>query len=62
MVEERMTSSVYSLGSLWYTAWVDAGQPDLTDLGNEELTEREKKELEELNNSVRSGDIKGREH
>ena len=62
MVEERMTSSVYSLGSLWYTAWVDAGQPDLTDLGNEELTEREKKELEKLNNSVRSGDIKGREH
>ena len=62
MVEERMASSVYSLGSLWYTAWVDAGQPDLTDLGNEELTEREKKELEELNNSVRSGDIKGREH
>lgn len=62
MVEERMTSSVHSLGSLWYTAWVDAGQPDLSTLGDAELTEAEKKELEELENSVRSGEVKGREH
>lgn len=62
MVEERMTNSIYSLGSLWYTAWVDAGQPDLSNLGKSKLTEKEKKELEELENSVRKGEIIGREH
>ncbi|HLG02323.1 MAG TPA: zinc dependent phospholipase C family protein, partial [Bacteroidia bacterium] len=29
MVERRMCASVITLGSLWYTAWVNAGQPDL---------------------------------
>ena len=29
MVEERMRSSIISIGSVWYTAWVDAGRPPL---------------------------------
>lgn len=29
MVEERMISSIKSIGSIWYTAWMNAGQPDL---------------------------------
>jgi len=32
MVERRLRSAIYSLGSLWYSCWVDAGQPDLNDL------------------------------
>ncbi|NBC25102.1 MAG: hypothetical protein GVX78_05750 [Bacteroidetes bacterium] len=28
MVEERMRNSIWAIGSSWYTAWVDAGQPD----------------------------------
>lgn len=32
MVERRMESSVYLTASLWYTAWVMAGQPDLNEL------------------------------
>lgn len=28
-VERRMRTAVISVGSYWYTAWVDAGQPDL---------------------------------
>lgn len=28
-VERRMRSAVVSIGSFWYTAWVDAGQPDM---------------------------------
>lgn len=28
-VERRMKSAVISIGSFWYTAWVNAGQPDL---------------------------------
>lgn len=29
MVERRMKAAVHMTGSFWYTAWVDAGQPDL---------------------------------
>lgn len=29
MVERRMKAAILCLGSLWYTCWVDAGQPDL---------------------------------
>lgn len=32
MVERQMRLSVLMTGSLWYTAWVDAGQPDLKSL------------------------------
>ena len=32
MVERRMQSSIKMVGSLWFTAWVDAGQPNLDSL------------------------------
>jgi hypothetical protein len=35
-VERRMQASILMVGSVWYTAWVDAGQPDLADIGIEQ--------------------------
>lgn len=32
MVERRMRTAVLAVGSYWYSAWVDAGQPDLNKL------------------------------
>ncbi|AIM36792.1 hypothetical protein KO02_08830 [Sphingobacterium sp. ML3W] len=29
MVEKRMTSAIQQVGSFWYSAWVEAGQPNL---------------------------------
>lgn len=29
MVQRRMRSAIFEIGSYWYSAWVDAGQPDL---------------------------------
>jgi len=29
MVERRMRGAIHSIGSFWYSAWVDAGQPDI---------------------------------
>ena len=29
MVERRMNASIVTLGSFWYSAWINAGQPDL---------------------------------
>ncbi|MCB0741309.1 MAG: S1/P1 Nuclease, partial [Chitinophagaceae bacterium] len=62
MVERRMRQSIFAVASFWYTAWVDAGQPDLNTLSDTEFSEADKKEFESLNNSWKSGTIKGREH
>lgn len=42
-VERRMRSSILRVGSIWYTAWVDAGQPDLKKLMEQELEVEENK-------------------
>jgi hypothetical protein len=34
MVERRMRAAIIAVGSVWYTAWVDAGQPNLKALQN----------------------------
>jgi len=60
MVEERMRGSVRAIGNAWYTAWVNAGQPDLRELAGS--VAQKTKEDEALEQSVRSGAIKGREH
>ena len=62
MVEERMRNSILAIGSAWYTAWVDAGQPDLSNLEQFELTKKEEKENRTLQEQFESGEIKGREH
>jgi hypothetical protein len=60
MIERRMRLSIYSVASFWYTAWVDAGQPDLTKLSNKTFSEEDQKEFDLLNQSWRSNAIKGR--
>lgn len=62
MVEERMQKTILSVGSCWYTAWVDAGQPDLTNLDEYKLSPDELRELERLNAEVQQGESKGRVH
>jgi hypothetical protein len=49
MVERRMRQSIYAVASFWYTAWVNAGQPDLTKLINKNFSAGDQKEFEELN-------------
>ena len=62
MVERRMRQSIYAVASFWYTAWVNAGQPDLKSLSNKEFSAEEIKEFEKLNSSWKNAGIKGREH
>ena len=49
MIERRMRLSIQSIASFWYTAWVNAGQPDLKELANKKFSEADIKEFEELN-------------
>jgi hypothetical protein len=63
MVEKQMQKSIHAVGSAWYTAWVDAGQPSLKDLMNPiQLTEEEKNELNRQDKLFKEGEIKGRKH
>lgn len=62
MVERRMRQSIYAVASFWYTAWVNAGQPDLKKLSNIEFSAEDLKEFENLNNTWKNNNIKGREH
>lgn len=49
MVERRMRQSIYAVASFWYTAWVNAGQPDLSKLSNPSMSLADSLELAELN-------------
>ena len=35
MVEERMVASIKAVGDVWYTAWINAGQPNLKKLNDD---------------------------
>ncbi len=61
MIERRMRQSIFSIASFWYTAWVNAGQPQLNQLLNDTLTVSELKEYEMLNLEWKNGSCKGRD-
>lgn len=63
MVERRMRQSVFAVASLWFTAWVNAGQPDLSAFSNETFSEKDLKEFEKLNEDWKdTTEMKGRQH
>ena len=39
MVERRMRAAIITVGSMWYTAWVNAGKPDLSRLGDKDISD-----------------------
>ena len=60
MIERRMKQSIEAVASFWYTAWVDAGQPDLGALLPLHLSVREQKEFDELNSAWKRNEMIGR--
>ena len=61
MVEKRMRQAIFAVASFWYTAWVNAGQPDLSSLVSKSFSEDDLQEFEMLNQKWQNGNIKGRE-
>ena len=62
MIERRMRQSIFAVASFWYIAWVNAGQPDLKNLANQQFSEEDVKEFDKLNTSWKSKEkIIGRE-
>lgn len=62
-VEDRMRESIISVGSIWYSAWVSAGQPDLNALSGIVISEDDKIYFEQMDKDFQSGNSGfGRSH
>ncbi len=61
MVERQMRKAIFHTGCYWYSAWVDAGQPELKNLRKEDQTEEEKKQIALEEKQYKSGKIIGRD-
>ena len=62
-VERRMRSAIHTIGSFWYTAWVNAGQPDLEPQFSTGLSPQFMEELIEEELEIKGSDgSKGRPH
>jgi hypothetical protein len=60
MVERRLRSAILAVGSIWYTCWVDAGQPDLRKLQSTPPSVELLKEFKELDAHFHNSQHKGR--
>ena len=60
MMERRMKTATITVGSFWYSAWVEAGQPDLDKLSFVPLSKTEEQEIDALNKAYQMGTIRGR--
>ena len=61
MVEKQMRSAILEIGSFWFSAWVDAGQPELTNLIKIDLDPEEKKMENDAETKYQKGIPIGRE-
>jgi hypothetical protein len=57
MIQRRMRSSILSVGSFWFSAWVDAGQPDLDRLIAKSFSGKQKAEIDKESALYKSGRI-----
>lgn len=55
MVKRRMRSAILSVGSFWYSAWIDAGQPNLDKLVAHRLSAQQQQVLEREEMAFKSG-------
>ncbi len=57
MVQRRFRSSIQSVGSYWYSAWVDAGQPNLDKLIAVRLSIDQKQKIEQEEAMFKAGKV-----
>ncbi|KLT70380.1 MULTISPECIES: zinc dependent phospholipase C family protein [Flavobacterium] len=59
MVESQMRKAITATASFWYTAWVNAGKPDLSDLDASTVTQRNNQALRDDLKLFQSGYLFG---
>ena len=57
MVERRMQNAILAVGSFWYTAWVNAGQPDLDRLLDKAISDSLKTIQQETEKTLENGKV-----
>lgn len=62
MIERRMRQSIFAVASFWYTAWVNAGQPDLTHLSGKEMSDEDRAAFDTLNKAWKEQSVNGEDH
>jgi hypothetical protein len=60
MVERRMRKAILAVGAVWFTAWVDAGQPNLAALQNIPPSKSLLEEMKLLDDAFHAEKHKGR--
>ena len=60
MVERQMRKSILNIGSFWYSAWVDAGQPNMKRLIKKEINLEDRKQIEAEEKKFQNGNALGR--
>ena len=60
MLEMQMRNAILETGSFWYSAWVDAGQPDMKNLIYKGQSKADKKLLDEEEMLYQKGKVMGR--
>ena len=60
MVQAQMRSSIAAVGSFWYSAWVDAGQPDLRNLRRIKPNDHDRRQGQKEEKLFKKGKIIGR--
>lgn len=61
MVETQIKKAILATGCFWYSAWVEAGQPDLKNISRKDVDMQEQKETESEHQLYLEGKVKGRE-
>ena len=59
MVENQMKKAITATASFWFTAWVNAGQPDLSNLDAPAVTQRNNQNLKDDLKMFQNGDLFG---
>ncbi len=59
MIESQLRSAITATASFWYTAWVNAGKPDLSDLDPDEVTKNNAAQLQKELDLWHSGKLYG---
>lgn len=59
MVNDQMRRAVKALADFWYTAWVNAGKPDLSLLDSKEVTGSNRKNYESEYRNYKKGKVNG---
>lgn len=60
MQERRMRAAIITVGSFWYTAWVNAGKPDLNDIKDSPASPEDELALQAMDKAWHDGKIIGR--